>query len=229
MLPVVAIDGPVGVGKSTTAKRVADELGFRHLDTGAMYRAVAWSVMQLPEAEHSNFAAIANIARTMPLSLASNGQVFAGDQEISSEIRDESVSQFVTRVADNMDVRHALVEQQQRLGMEQPSVLEGRDIGTVVFPNAACKIYLDASPKVRVERRAAQLRAMGKRAVSAQIHAALLERDARDRAREWGALKLAEDATLIDTTHYDEDTVVRLICALVRENPIFRELVAVAP
>jgi len=228
MLAVVAIDGPVGVGKSTTAKRVAQGLGLRHIDTGSMYRAVAWRVMQLSPSEQNDNARVAEVCRNLRLDMLRDGTLLADGHDISLAIRDEAISQFVARVADNMEVRRALVEEQRRLGAEQPSVLEGRDIGTVVFPDAACKIFLDASVQARVARRVAQLQAMNKPADPVAVHEALLERDARDRARPWGALRLADDAILIDTTHYSEDQAVEIICALVRENPGFSSRMTVS-
>lgn len=215
MVNVVAIDGPVGVGKSTVARRVAIELGFRHLDTGAMYRAVAWRALQLSPLDRSADA-IERIARGVPIDLADDGRVLSDGRDITADIRTEEVSRNVHLAADNHAVREALVDQQRRLGRERPSVLEGRDITTIVFPDARWKFYLDASPEVRVQRRAAQLRAMGTPVAHDEIFRNLLDRDSRDRGREWGALTIASDATLVDTTGLDEDTVVRLICALVR-------------
>jgi len=221
MMKVVAIDGPVGVGKSTVASLVAAELGFRHLDTGAMYRAVAYRLMKQPAELQSNADVMADLAYRLRISLETDGRVFVDGEDITQAIRDEAVSRFVSRVADVRAVREALVAQQRRIGADRPSVLEGRDIGTVVFPDAACKIYLDASPDVRVERRVAQLRASGRHADPAEVRANLLERDARDRIRPWGALRVADDAIVVDSTSFDQDRVVEIICALVRENPVF--------
>ncbi|MBI1292194.1 (d)CMP kinase [bacterium] len=220
-MKVVAIDGPVGVGKSTVAAQVAAELGFRHLDTGAMYRVVAWKLMQLPVEQQDNHNIMADLAYRLRISLGASGEVTVDGHDVTDAIRDEAVSRFVSRVADVRTVREALVAQQRRIGSERPAVLEGRDIGTVVFPDAACKIYLDASPEVRVERRVAQLRASGRNADRAEVRANLMERDARDRVRPWGALRVAEDATIVDSTCFDEARVVEIICALVRENPVF--------
>lgn len=215
MVNVVAIDGPVGVGKSTVARRVAGELGFRHLDTGAMYRAVAWRALQASPLDRSADSVV-RIAQSMRIDLEDDGRVLADGRDISADIRSEDVSRNVHLAADNHAVREAMVEQQRRLGRERPSVLEGRDITTIVFPDARWKFYLDAAPEVRVQRRAAQLRAMGTPVAHEEIFRNLMERDSRDRGRGWGALTIAGDATLVDTTGLDEDTVVRLICALVR-------------
>jgi len=224
-VPVVAIDGPVGVGKSSVARRVAQEMGLRHLDTGAMYRALALKVMR----EHSERASLENmnlgaVARDLDLVFRPTGEVFLEGEDVSEKIRSEDLSQFVARIADRMDVRRAMVDQQRRLGLSQPSVLEGRDIGSVVFPDAACKVYLDASPKVRVKRRMDQLLAAGQEVTEDDVYTALSERDRRDRSREWGGLKIAEDALIFDTTSYREDFVVSTIGALIKNTREFESL-----
>ncbi|MCC6545865.1 (d)CMP kinase [Candidatus Sumerlaeota bacterium] len=224
---VVAIDGPVAVGKSSVARRVAVSLGIRHINTGAMYRAVALKLMRLRGAGPINDNAMAEIARNARIELPREGGVLLDGEDVSEAIREEQVSNFTAVVADNAQVRDILVEHQRRLGSEEPSVLEGRDIGTVVFRNAALKIYLDASPEIRVERRVAQLRRKGLPANREEVFHGLVERDRADRARATGGLKMADDATLIDTTHYEEDFVIDLICALVREQPCFQERLAV--
>lgn len=223
---VVAIDGPVGVGKSTVARRVAESMHFFHLDTGAMYRAVALRLMESPEAEREDAVGAGRLAKSLDIEFPGNGTVVVDGEDVSRQIRDEAVSRFVSVIADMMPVREALVEQQRRIGLRQPSVLEGRDIGTVVFPDAGLKIYLDASPDVRVERRCNQLEAMGRPVDREAVFQALVERDERDRMRSWGALRLARDARLIDTTHFSEEMVVELICAMVRETPLFENTVA---
>jgi cytidylate kinase len=230
MVQVVAIDGPVAVGKSSVARLAAAELGLRHINTGAMYRAVALKLMRvgggrsdLPQ------SVIADAARTTQVSLPPDGCVLLDGEDVTDAIRDERVSAFVAVVADNLDVRHTLVAMQRSLGLEQPAVLEGRDIGTVVFPDAALKIYLDASPEVRADRRLSELRRKGLVAKREDVFLGLLERDERDRARPWGGLRMAEDATLIDTTNFDEVMVVRLIAALVREHPAFHDVLVASP
>ncbi len=223
MVKVVAIDGPVAVGKSTVARRVAEELRYRHIDTGAMYRAVAWRVMELGQEDGDYDRVAAEVALSIKIDLTHDAQVIVDGVDITNEIRDESVSRFVSLIADVREVREAMVREQRRLGREQESVLEGRDIGTVVFPDAQFKIYLDASPQVRVDRRKAQLDSIGRPASREEILQGLMERDKRDRNREWGALKLADDATLIDTTELDEDIVAGLICSIVREHEAIQQ------
>lgn len=223
---VVAIDGPVGVGKSSVARAAAAALGFRHLDTGAMYRAVALVVMQHHAGRFPTESELGAIAASVRLRLLPEGQVIMDGRDISGDIRTEAVSRFVSRVADSRAVREALVEEQRRLGRECPSVMEGRDIGTVVFPESACKIYLDAAPRVRAARRVAQLQSMNLPCDSEAVFRDLMERDAKDRNRPWGALRLAPDAIILDSTSMSESEVVAAVCALVRANPWFAPVCA---
>lgn len=218
---VVAIDGPVGVGKSTVAREVAARLGLHHLDTGAMYRAVALEAMRRFGDNSPDDEGLREIAATLQLELLPGGKVLLGGEDVTLAIRDEEVSRYVTHVADSRIVRQALVEEQQRIGRLRPSLVEGRDIGTVVFPNAACKIYLDGTPFERARRREDQLRRLNKTTDKRDVFRALLERDERDRMRPWGALRLAPDAIVLDTTRYDLQTVVAIICSLVHANELF--------
>lgn len=212
---VVAIDGPVGVGKSSVGREVARRLGFVHLDTGAMYRTVAWKYLQLPE-ERRTAESLGAIARELALEVRDGERLWLDGEEITQAIREEHVSRHVHLAADSLDVRRALVAQQRRIGLRQPTVLEGRDITTVVFPDARWKFYLDAPPAVRAQRRIDQLRAAGRSDSQEEVLRNLVDRDRRDRTREWGALALADDATVIDTSELGEEAVVRLICELVK-------------
>lgn len=212
---VVAIDGPVGVGKSTVARDVARELGFRHIDTGAMYRSVALRLLVLDEGERTPERA-AREARELPIELAADGRVLLDGVDVTSELREERVGRMVHLAADNRAVREALVEQQRRLGRQEPSVLEGRDIGTIVFPDARWKFYLDADPAERVRRRVEQLLAAGHSVDPAMVERDLLDRDRRDQQRAFGALRQADDAVLVDSTDLSQGEVVARICAMVR-------------
>lgn len=196
------------------ARAVASGLGFLYLDTGAMYRAVAWKCLQEPEQARTP-ECLAGIARGLALEIRDDGSVWLDGSDVTLALRDEAVGRAVHLAADNMAVREALVEQQRRLGSRRPSVLEGRDIATVVFPDARWKFYLDASADVRAERRVRQLAEQGRESDFARVRKDLLERDARDRSRPWGALRIAHDATLIDTTYLSQDRVVELILGLV--------------
>lgn len=218
---VLAIDGPVGVGKSTVARRVAAALGYLHLDTGAMYRCVALRALDLSERERSRPGALRTVAEAARIELPQPGVVLLDGEDVSEAIRTERLSREVARVADDPGVREVLVRVQREIGLRQPSVLEGRDIGTVVFPDAALKIYLDASPASRARRRHAQLRAAGTEAGIEAILHALTERDERDRGRPVGALRVAPGARIVDTTNLGEDLVVQLLSDMARDHPVF--------
>lgn len=221
---VVAIDGPVGVGKSSVARQVAERLGFRHLDTGAMYRCVALKTHRLAEGDEPGPELLTRVAREIRIDMPDDGRILMDGEDVTAEIRTEEVSRMVAVVADHRAVREALVREQQRIGLERPTVLEGRDIGTVVFPDAACRIYLDASPRVRADRRVAQLLRRGEEVDPEEVFRDLLARDERDRAREWGALRVAPGARIVDSTEFSEEFVVELICSLVRASAAFEGL-----
>lgn len=213
---VVAIDGPVGVGKSSVARAVAEALGFMHLDTGAMYRAVTLLALR-GHVDFANEAAVAAIARGLDFH-RQGSRIRIGDEDVTDAIRDEHVSANVARVADNMSVRQALVDVQRRLGREVPTVMDGRDIATVVFPDSPLKFYLDATAEERTRRRVSQLRSAGVPFVESEVHRNLVERDRRDASRAWGALRCAPDALRIDTTSLSKDEVVGRIVSIVREH-----------
>jgi cytidylate kinase len=221
LISVVAIDGPVGVGKSAVARALARRLGWRHIDTGAMYRAVTLRLMDHGAIEDRRLAA--EVARLLEIDLCEDGRVLLAGADVTRQIRDEQVSVRVASVADNLEVRKALVEQQQRLGRERPSVLEGRDIGTVVFPNARHKFYLDAAPEERARRRLNQLRENGDTPDPAQVYADLLARDEKDRNRPWGALRMAADAELVDTSAMTQEQVVDELERRVRAREAFAD------
>ncbi len=218
---VLAIDGPVGVGKSTVARRVAERLGFFHLDTGAMYRCVALRAMKLPEEKRADGAALRRIAEQSRIDLPEPGVVLLDGEDVSEAIRSEELSAEVAIVADDPGVREVLVARQREIGLRQPAVLEGRDTGTMVFPDAALKIFLDASPASRAKRRTEQLRAAGEAADYEAVLAGLMERDRRDRARPVGALRIAAGARIVDTTNLTEDVAVSLLAAMAQDHPVF--------
>lgn len=215
---VVAIDGPAGAGKSSVARRVADELGFAFLDTGAMYRAATWWALDR-EVDLDDQDALAANTRRMVLELTEqDGKqcVRVGGRDVTEAIRTPEVTRQIYKLDQNPRVREHLVALQRAFGAKHPCVAEGRDIGTVVFPGAKCKIYLDASLDERTRRRAAELESKGVRVDLELLRAEIHERDERSRTRAVAPLCRAEDATLVDTTSMTQDEVVEAIVELAR-------------
>lgn len=207
---VIAIDGPAGAGKSTVATALAERLGFTLLDSGAMYRCVALVALRTG-AEPEDEGAMTRIAESLDLSMAPDAITSAGE-DVSAAIRSPEVSAAASRVSVHPGVRAAMVERQRALVSAGGWVAEGRDIGTVVCPEAPLKIYLTASERERAERRAAQ--------TGEDVEAVLIaqrDRDDRDRDREHGALALADDSVELDTTGLEIDEVVERIAALAAE------------
>lgn len=215
---IVAIDGPAGVGKSSVAKGVAAALGFRHLDTGAMYRAATWWAMHRG-IDWADPDALAAATAAMPLRLqAENGRtrVWVDDAEVTDAIRSLEVTNNIRHLDGIPEVRAHLVALQRQHAAQGPTVAEGRDMGTVVFPHARCKIFLDASLDERTRRRAQQLSAQGKFVDLARLRDEIDRRDHNDRTRKTAPLRPAEDAILIDTTHLDESAVEAAVLNLAR-------------
>lgn len=215
---IVAIDGPAGAGKSTAAKAVARELGFGYMDTGAMYRGVAWKVMQTG-GDPFDETLLEKILATLTLELSYEGdrlQVLLDGYDVSAEIRTAEVGQMASKVSSLRSVREKMVELQRSMGRRGQVVAEGRDMGTVVFPGAAVKVYLDASPEARAERRCRELRTRGETVTFEEILADVRDRDRRDTGRELAPLRQADDAMRIDSTGLTADAVVGLIVAEVQ-------------
>jgi CMP/dCMP kinase len=215
--PIIAIDGPVGVGKSSVASMLAQRLGFLYIDTGAMYRSVTLKCLR-QGLDLNDRPAVARLALQTQILLArtENGlQVFCDGEEVSEAIRAPEVSAATSPVADNPQVRERLVALQQEMGREGGVVMEGRDITTVVFPDAEIPIYLDADPNVRAERRYNELVAKGKKVTYEQTLADLNERDRRDRERPVGALTIAKRAMVVDTTGLSQDEVIDTLQGIV--------------
>ncbi len=210
---VIAIDGPAGAGKSTVARAVAAALGFTYLDSGAMYRCVALAGIERG-ADLDDADAIGTLARSLRIEL--DGERVALDgRDVSTAIRDPRVTEASSRVSIHPIVREAMVEGQRQLIAAGRYVAEGRDIGTVVSPEAPLKVFLTASAEERARRRAAQT---GE--VEATVLAAQRERDERDESREHSALRAADDAIELDTTGLGLDEVVGRIVELAREREI---------
>jgi cytidylate kinase len=215
-MTVVAVDGPVGSGKSTVARRVAARLGYLYLDTGAMYRAVGLLASEAG-VELADEAAVLPVAAAARLRFDDDGRLWAGDRDISGLIRSLEMGAAASVVSALPGVRRLLVERQRELGTGADIVMEGRDIGTNVFPNAEVKVFLTALPEVRAARRAAELRAKGDDVDEAEVLTALVERDRRDSEREVAPLRKAGDAVEVDTSGLTLDEVVDAVVAVVGE------------
>jgi cytidylate kinase len=222
----IAIDGPAGSGKSSLAKRVAQILGYLYLDSGAMYRALALKALR-EKAALDNFLALEDLARGTHIELkpptaeqeaaGSKNRVFLDSEEVTQAIRTAEVAQAASRLATIAGVREILVAEQQRAGAGGGVVMEGRDIGTVVFPHAELKIFLEASPEVRAERRWKEHQEKGELMALAQVLEEVRERDRRDRERSVSPLVRASDAVLVDNTAMDVEETARLVVMLARE------------
>jgi len=213
---VVAIDGPGASGKSTVARRVADALGFVYLDTGAMYRAVG---LLAGEAglDLDDEAAVAALAATAALRFDERGRLFAGARDVSDAIRTLAAGEAASRVSALPAVRRLLVERQRALAAAGDVVIEGRDIGTNVCPQAEVKVYLTAEPTVRAGRRHRELAAAGHEAGPDEVLEAVVERDRRDSTRAVNPLRKADDAVEVDTSRLTVDEVAAAVERLARE------------
>jgi CMP/dCMP kinase len=205
---IVAIDGPAGAGKSTVAQRLAAQLGFRYLDTGAMYRALTWLAMQrgVPLGDNEP---LGELARVNPVTFDQHGRVWIAGKDVTASIRQSRIDRQVPVVARHPAVRAVMRERQRELGEHGDVVIEGRDIGTVVVPDADVKIYLNAESSVRARRRQAERPDIGADALATDLRL----RDESDAAR----MRAAEDAVQIDTTELHVEDVVARIERLVHE------------
>jgi cytidylate kinase len=222
----IAIDGPAGSGKSSVARRVAAMLGYLYLDSGAMYRALALKALQC-QVSLRNESLLEALAKETHIELKAPGAeqeaagakncVYLDGVDATEAIRTGKVAQAASRLATIAKVRKVLVAEQQRAGAGGGIVMEGRDIGTVVFPKAELKIFLDASPEVRAERRWKEHQEKGERLTLPQVFDEVIERDKRDRERKVSPLVRAKDAVLVDNTAMGIEETARLIVMLAQE------------
>jgi len=216
---IVAIDGPAGAGKSSVARAVAEALGFAYLDTGAMYRAATWWALR-QQVDLDDPDAVAAATRALRLDIGEeDGQqvVIVNGEDVTEAIRLPEVTREIWRIDGNPAVRERLVAFQRAFGAKRSTVAEGRDIGTVVFPKAKCKVFLDASLDERTRRRAAQMKARGLAADFEALRGEIAERDRKNRERDLSPLRRAEDAVLVDSTSLTQERIVRHIVGLARE------------
>jgi CMP/dCMP kinase len=221
MAIVIAIDGPAGAGKSTIARRLAARLGFTYIDSGAMYRAVGWWALR-QKLDPSDMHRMEQLALAAGITLEGDGaRVLLDGEDITEAIRGPEVSKAASLVATIPGVRRALVEKQRAIGAQNNVVMEGRDIGSVVFPNAALKIFLDADVQERARRRAMEVNG-DRDVISRQIR----ERDERDRTRAEAPLTQAPDAVYLDSTGLSieevEEAILRLVRARISNGKEFR-------
>jgi cytidylate kinase len=213
---IIAIDGPSGAGKGTIARAVAARLSYRHIDTGAMYRAVAWKALH-EGLDLENEAAVAELAHRARFDVG-DGRVRIDTHDVAAAIRTADIDRAAATVARQPRVREALIARQREDGAAGGIVMEGRDIGTVVFPQADVKIFLDASPEERARRRATDPAHASGRGTTAiqEVATALAERDRIDSTRTASPLKIADDAVKIDTTAMSVDEAVEEVMAIVQ-------------
>lgn len=216
---ILGIDGPAGAGKSSTAREAARRLGFAFLDTGAMYRAATWWALQ-QGLDLDDPVAMARSTQSMELDITETPQgqrVAVNGTDVTDAIRTPEVTKLIYKLDQNPEVRRHLVALQQRFGEKQPTVAEGRDIGTVVFPKAKCKIYMDAAINERARRRAKEMEAKGRAVDVAALCADIAERDRQSMERADSPLRRADDAILLDTTSLSFDESVAEVVRIARE------------
>ncbi len=210
----IAMDGPAGSGKSTVARRIAEKLGLLYLDSGAMYRAV--TVLAIDHGLTAESPELIDQVKACHIEFTDNGKrILLNDEDVSIEIRTPPVNRLVADVAKIPEIRHEIVKHQQRIGSEGSIVAEGRDLTTIVFPDADFKFYLDASVRERAKRRLRELRRQDVDTTLESVEAEIRERDEKDITRAHSPLRTAEDAIIVDTTDKTIDEVVDFIIAAV--------------
>lgn len=213
---VVAIDGPAGSGKGTITKRVANKLGLINIDTGAMYRCVALAVLR-EKIKLDETNRIIEISKNSIINIEEDGTVLLNGEDVSEEIRNKEVTQIVSQISSIIQVRLNMVELQRKMAEGKEVIMEGRDITTYVFPNADVKIYLDASAEERAKRRFKQMQEKGILMTYEEVVENIKKRDEIDKNKEIGALKIASDAVVVDTTSLNVDEVEERIIEIIRK------------
>ncbi len=219
MKKVIAIDGPSGAGKSTLARLLAEELGFQYLDTGALYRAVALNLVRLGLKEEASDGEISDCLKKTKVEFE-EGKVLLNGEDVSSEIRSPLAGHYASVFSARGPVRAYLLKTQRQAAMKAALVAEGRDMTTVVFPEAFKKFYLDASPEERARRRTAELIDKGFAVDHERILKEIAERDARDSGRELAPLRRADDACYIDSTGLSKEEVFRRLLEFVKDSGV---------
>lgn len=210
---IIAIDGPAGAGKSEVSKRVAQVLGYKYIDTGAMYRAVAWKVLK-NKANIEDEDELHKLIKDTKINFKSERnifRIFVDGKEITGEIRTQAVTEKSNTISRIRKIREYLLDLQRKAGIEGGVVMEGRDIGTVVFPQAERKFYLDATLKVRAKRRYEELRRQGQKVELKEIEESIRIRDEKDKSRDLNPLCIASDAIVVDTSNLTIEGVVSFI------------------
>ncbi|MDH5173731.1 MAG: (d)CMP kinase [Elusimicrobiota bacterium] len=216
---VIAIDGPAGAGKTTIARIVSKKLGYNYIDTGGMYRAISWKAFR-KKIDLESKEELIRMVRNSKIELKSRAgtvRVHLDGKDVTNKIRSKRVTEGASILAKIPEAREELVKIQRRLGSSGGIVVEGRDIGTVVFPGADYKFYLDASIKERALRRYRELKAKGEKGDLAELEKAIRSRDRRDRTRGVAPLKIAPDAVVIDSTDMSKKEVVEFILKKIQE------------
>lgn len=213
---IVAIDGPAGAGKGTITKLVGERLGLVNIDTGATFRCVALNMIQ-ENIKIEEEKRIQDILDKIHIQMEPNGKIFLNEQEVTKRIRENDVNDLVSPVSTLPIVRNKLLEIQRKIAEGKNVIMEGRDIGTVVFPNADVKIYLDATAEERARRRVLQNQEKGIEASYEEVLEKIKERDKRDSTREIAPLKKAEDAIYVDSTNLNIDQVVEEVINIIKD------------
>jgi CMP/dCMP kinase len=218
---VVAVDGPAGSGKSSVSKEVAQKEGLFYIDSGAIYRSITWFMLNrfMSLERNADYGSIARKEMLISQEYLPTGvsRTFVNGEDVSELIRNEKITANIGIISDNKGVRDFVTDLLRKWAGEKPVIMDGRDIGTVVFPNADVKIYCDASTRVRAERRVNEYREKGKNVDVKEVESQIIQRDDQDRSREFGALKVAEGAVILDTSELTKDQVIERFLDVIRK------------